>query len=763
MPDQEFEQEVRFAVVIYGGVSLAVYINGVVQEMLRLVRATAIPEARLKHSEKVYRKLAQIAGFSASAGTGDKRPMIHGDVDSDGLAQPGGETLRTKFVIDILSGTSAGGINAIYLAKALANNQPLLQLALMWINVADISKLLNDKRSAEPPVHPQVPPKSLLNSRWMYLKLLEALDGMEGADGDSTSLVEDLDLFSTATDIDGVVLPIALADKQVLELRHRNVFHFRKRGSAQEDRNDFGPDNNPFLAYAARCTSAFPFAFEPMALCDIFEVFPHLETYRRKPYNKETTDYWQQFYLEYIRDADAGADTEFRFRSFGDGGYLDNKPFSYAIDVIMARHADIPVDRKLIYVEPSPEDVGKTTRKRQGSEDRPDAVENSLAALIDLPRYETIREDLDRVLAWNRNVARIRRVMGDATARWRDMDVAAYKRGPAYRFYVRLRLSAVTDRVASGVTETLNFDPNSARGDAIRGLAGSWRTRHITSEAQELDFLAAYDSEYLGRAVRFLLRYLPARSLSADQIKSLSDAKAELHRLTEKPLPSVQSPEELARQAEQRRKDLEFAVNPQFAAELRKSDPTIPEEALADTDAGFQARLAHLLGPGQWEPAITAADQELRKHFAGLSAIHERLTPLMSLTGGWDRFDLHDSLVFPLVFGTNLGELDPIDIVRISPADVAALDGVDDGLDPSDRGLKGQKFGAFGGFFDRRWRLHDMLRGRLHAAERLITAVLSSAEPRSVRIREALIKEAQSAIALDWQETFESFLEQENA
>jgi hypothetical protein len=37
----EFDREVRFAVVIYGGVSLAVYINGVVQELLRMVRSTA--------------------------------------------------------------------------------------------------------------------------------------------------------------------------------------------------------------------------------------------------------------------------------------------------------------------------------------------------------------------------------------------------------------------------------------------------------------------------------------------------------------------------------------------------------------------------------------------------------------------------------------------------------------------------------------------------------------------------------------------------
>jgi len=34
----DVEREVRFAVVMYGGVSLAIYINGVAQELLDMVR-----------------------------------------------------------------------------------------------------------------------------------------------------------------------------------------------------------------------------------------------------------------------------------------------------------------------------------------------------------------------------------------------------------------------------------------------------------------------------------------------------------------------------------------------------------------------------------------------------------------------------------------------------------------------------------------------------------------------------------------------------
>lgn len=207
----DFDREVRFAVVIYGGVSLAVYINGVAQELLRLVRSTATlePGAKLRGSETVYRKLACLMALPAVdpvAGTltdEDREDQI----ELRGTAENGvvhtADAPQTRFVVDVLSGTSAGGINAVYLAKALSNNQSLGALARMWVTVADIEKLLNDSGSVEHPVRRQSPPKSLLNSRWMYLKLLEALDAMdERAPGGS--LVGDLDLFSTATDIDGV-------------------------------------------------------------------------------------------------------------------------------------------------------------------------------------------------------------------------------------------------------------------------------------------------------------------------------------------------------------------------------------------------------------------------------------------------------------------------------------------------------------------------------------------------------------------------------
>jgi patatin-related protein len=752
--------------------------------MLHMVRSTAVREHdRLSAVESVYRKLACIIGqgkpqegTEADPGALDDAISLHCDWADDGRLLPLADQPRTKFVIDILSGTSAGGINAIYLAKALANHESLAQLARMWLDVADIKKLLNDRESAEYPVQPQDPPASLLNSRWMYLKLLEALDGMSEQTGGAEPLVEDLDLFSTATDLDGIALPIALADRQVVEFRHCNVFRFRKRN---DSRNDFTQDANPFLAFAARCTSAFPFAFEPMALCDIFDLVRHRPAHKGKPYCAEDTDHWQKFYLEYIRDVDPHLSTEFRFRSFGDGGYLDNKPFSYAIDAVMTRRPGRPVDRKLIYVEPSPEDVGKVAKKRRNGGDRPNAIENSLAALVELPRYETIRQDLERVLEWNRNVRRIKRMIASAQRPLETIsDPALYKQGPAYQFYLRLRRSAVTDSVSDRVAEAMRLDPRSALGEAIRGLAGAWRSRHIHAEEEKAAFLQAYDVEYLERAVHFLfsrLREASARALARkeppgaaldianQQCVDIAEAQKLLRRLADAELPSVGGNGGVADEAVQRA-DLEFLVNPLAAAERSErfpNDPMVPDEALGATAAAYAVRARYLLDL-RWDALIEQAESALRGHFAGrLQRIRALLEPVMEAHGGWDRFDIQDSLVFPVTFGTSLGEVDPIDVIRISPADAARIAGVNDDGSSSEPALKGEKLGAFGGFLDRRWRLHDMLCGRLHAAERLITAVLPDCDPRTVKIREALVKEAQEAIAVEWEAEYGQIVEEE--
>src|SRR3954466_14566553 len=82
-------REVRLGLVMYGGVSLAIYINGVAHEFFRAVRGRGI-----------YR-------------------LIKALTDSD-------------IVVDIISGTSAGGVNGVFLAYALCNNREFADTGAIW-------------------------------------------------------------------------------------------------------------------------------------------------------------------------------------------------------------------------------------------------------------------------------------------------------------------------------------------------------------------------------------------------------------------------------------------------------------------------------------------------------------------------------------------------------------------------------------------------------------------------------------------------------
>src|SRR5438270_13990139 len=92
--ETDVEREVRFAVVMYGGVSLAIYINGIAQELLRMVRATAMrgDDTPANGTERIYRKISFLL---AQENNGSAAPTA-----DDANSFP-----PTRFVVDILSGT----------------------------------------------------------------------------------------------------------------------------------------------------------------------------------------------------------------------------------------------------------------------------------------------------------------------------------------------------------------------------------------------------------------------------------------------------------------------------------------------------------------------------------------------------------------------------------------------------------------------------------------------------------------------------------
>jgi len=814
-------QEIRFAVVLYGGVSLAIYINGVVQELLRLVRSTSDIGSD-QGSEGVYRQLGRL--LDPAIPPTQATPATQHD------------PIKTKFKIDIISGTSAGGINGIFLAKALASEGRLNQLQDLWFKEAGIDDLLNDRKSyAGLPVTAEGAPQSLLNSRRMYVKLLDAFDGMDdGApsrDRHGSRLADELDLFATTTDIEGVPVPIRLLDNVVYERRYRNVFRLR---FIPNERDDFQPDNNPFLAFAARCTSSFPFAFEPMQLCDIDEILRRKSSYSAKRYCFSGSSRWQKFYTNYLQDAFGGA-TEFSRRSFGDGGYLNNAPFSYAVDTLLKRQADLPVSRKLLYVEPSP----AHPEEQPARTGRPNAIENGLAALITIPGYQTIRNDLSRVLQRNREAARINTTLNEIQRHIQEalpphagplVEIAPPE--PALQGYYQLRASDVTDRFATILARTLWIDEESILFTALRSLIRAWRERRYEIDPREqtpapvpagggntLDvFLGKFDLPYRIRRLRFVLRKLdtlyalqldpghpayrdaletrafglgleqdpnppnvPAQDLTEVRrpiARACALMQATLNRLLEvRDPPDTDTPDQLAPSDDDARVILQHALGAN-ARELLL--PVLCEIAGVSPDAQDpQARLTtQPLHRRARESRLTdlALDRRAaeRINADGTAALRDRLESLENTLafrlrelfeamhgnaetafGGGDagriarryyqRFDLFDCVQFPMTFGTDIGEPDSIDIIRVCPEDAPALVS-----DPQQRRtkLKGLAIAHFGAFLDEDWRISDLLWGRLDGAERIITALLPLEE--SATLRERLIDEAHAAILAEF-------------
>jgi patatin-related protein len=563
-PEIRYEQEIRFAVVMYGGVSLAVYINGIAQELLRMVRATAAGEAdgtgvrralldtsELRGSEVAYRQAAQLlsGGWDGSGGSSTATP-------------PPDAPIRTRFVVDVLSGTSAGGINAIYLAKALANEQDLELLKKLWIREGDIGLLINDSGSVRDiaPLPADSPPRSLLNGRRMYRKLLDAFRGMDDSPASQRSrLADEIDLFITTTDVRGNPVPLQLADKVVYERRYRNAFHFRYSGGAvggaTAARNDFRSPRNPLLAFAARCTSSFPFAFEPVTLPQVESVLALFPRAGEEPLSEEalaavfgaapmqtsgSSAPGKSVAVPGARGVDA---LPYRDRVYVDGGYLDNKPFGYVLDALGGRSAELPVKRRLLYVEPAPEQLELEPR----ASNPPNALQNVGAALVTIPGYETIREDLQRVLARNRLVERVGRVTSgtetdlghwsDAaadrdqaladhsephTAAFADEDLRSMitRFGVAYGGYHRLKVAEQTDRIAEWFSAAAGLDHASDHGHAVRYLVRAWRDAHYThyfdgdEDGKQSDgarrqsfnrFLLDYDHAYRVRRLRAVM------------------------------------------------------------------------------------------------------------------------------------------------------------------------------------------------------------------------------------------------------------------
>ena len=565
-------KEVRLAVVMYGGISLCVYMNGITDQLWHLVRATArkrddaegfvIATQNLQPIERVYRRLAQICS----------------NVDEDNpnqLCAPDAP-IDVRFVIDVLSGTSAGGLNSLFLAKALSCEQDPSSLTNLWIREGDMTTLLNDSQSVDKVVPVEDPPEALLNSRRIAQRLLEALRGMSD-DNDvqegiapppgRSKLVERLDLFMTATDLKGLDLSLDLeSDENITELRHKNVFHFvhdpndaavfaNKSGEVNSDvgRNDFIDRAVPFLAFVSRATSCIAPAFEPMQLNDIASLVDPKPAFAYDPQTSPSLfapfyrDYWSNSQVaasvdKWVRqnpnkreqkasqmlDAQKSNQEAFAFRSFGDGGYGNNYPFNWAIDTILTRTAELKVDRKLLYVEPDPTLEAPLSGGLENSIGAARmTIFQHLAAMANVKIDQPIRDQVDRIHEQNRLLNHVNEIKQGIQEPPQGSRIQPS--GPL----LHLRASATTDDLANLIAKALGFEASSPYWEALRYLARTLREYYLSpdssEETQDLGtFLHQFDLGFRLRRLQFLADQIRTEINGLD--KSQIDYAADLSR-----------------------------------------------------------------------------------------------------------------------------------------------------------------------------------------------------------------------------------------
>ena len=657
-------------------------------------------------------------------------------------------SLRLRVLPDILSGASAGGINAVFLAQAIHSGRSLEPLTELWLQAADVERLVDPEakpwsrmtkawaspiswwmlrrpgnavsESVAPETREEVRRKvdHLVRSRWFAppfsgegfsALLAEALDTIAASPAEAPLLPPNhpLDLFVTATDFHGYLELLRLNSPPIVEeSEHRMPIAFSRPVPV-----DGGAPYValPELVLAARATASFPGAFPPLQLDEIDRLLE-----RRGEDWPGREDFLRRVMSVHVARGTTGE------VSLIDGSVLVNRPFAGAIDALAGRPAQREVDRRFVYIDPRPDRIG-SMKERAG---RPVGFFAAIfGSLSTIPREQPIRDNLEvleqqsqRARRLGRIVRALRPQVEEAVERlfgrtlmldrptprrlaiWRNraQTAAANEAGFAYQSYAQGKLAGIVELIATGAIaaapELMEHDRSAVTGALYgelerRGLSDLAGERGGASEAA-ISFLRAHDIRFRIRRLRLIARRL-SRDWDADE--TIADDALEAARGQVYAMLSLYFPRERT-------------VDPAFAKPAAR--------VLAD--------------PGSWLDALgeardlKALDEEAERLLAeALFAAPKPLRRRMLLT--YLGFPFYDIATLPLLQNDRLTEFDQVKVDRISPDDARSIR--EGGTRAT---LRGIEFYNFGAFFSRAYRENDYLWGRLHGAERMIDLVSST-------------------------------------
>ncbi|NNM75372.1 patatin-like protein [Sphingomonas sp. ID1715] len=718
------EKELRLALICYGGISLAVYMHGITKEIWRLARASrSFHDGRFcTGSQEVYRQLLD-------------RVETH-------------TGLRLSVFSDIIAGASAGGINGIFLAQAIATGQSLDPLTDLWLEEADVERLIDPEaratrlsklwaiplamladrggeamESVDPDTRAEVRRKlsGFVRSRWFEPPfggevftglLLDALDAMAASPAGPPLLPDEqpLDLFVTVTDFRGHPQRLRLnSPAEVAETEHRLIVGFSDRG---------GPERNlgvaAELAFAARATASFPGAFPPFTVAELDAVLK-----RRGVDWPERNAFLARALPRHA--AAAMADKAVLI----DGSVLSNAPFKPAMDALKNRSARRQIDRRFVYIDPKP-GIRSIRVGGTGGSDAPGFFSTILGALAEIPREQPIRDNLEALQGRSERSERMRRVIDAlkdevdeaivqlfggsffldsptpariATWRSRAQTEAARRAGPAYAAYGHLKLSGIVEELAGLVRRLTPRGVGPTRTQAREAIWAELQRRgldRVTARGggatpPAIAFFREHDLGFRIRRLRFLARKL---AMIQEGDARLAPACEAFERCIYAILALY----------------LEREVAGFFSEDVCGLACGVKEDAGAVLDAIGVARDLRRIDD--------EADRMLSEALSELPRSEKR-EMLFAYLG----FAFYDLTTLSII-GERDGEFEAVKVDRISPDDATTIR-----AGGAEATLKGIRFNSFGAFFSRGYRENDYLWGRLHGADRLIDIVLSTLPP----------------------------------
>jgi patatin-related protein len=305
-------QELRLATTMTGGVSLAVWMAGVAREINLLAQASQ------------WRR----SGGHFPAGTQLSAPSVR----SLKLYRQLIDLLDMVVDVDILSGTSAGGINGTLLAWSRVRGSDLGGLRDIWLELGALTDLLRDPTDKSAP-------SLLYGDERMFRDLAEKIPGLDEGPfppvkspeqpyGPSTTLYVTTTLLngetSRFTDSFGTL---------VQDVDRRGLFTFTEKDLAKKGDELAEKQTVGAVALAARSSASFPAAFEP-SYVPFAEGTPEKGDVPARPAMEQFANITRSHWV-------------------ADGGLLDNQPIDVLLKRIFDRAAERPVRRVLLFVVPS--------------------------------------------------------------------------------------------------------------------------------------------------------------------------------------------------------------------------------------------------------------------------------------------------------------------------------------------------------------------------------------------------------------------------